>query len=174
MHEQGTLTVGSVISHTELALASTKAAAAATAIDELFSLLLLLLPDDEPDEDEDVGVEDAFEEGSVLTVVPPPPELSPNGDCCGGGIVGAACIMQSCQTRSGSRTAGELLMSVDDMLYWLPRSFEGDSGTVSGGFMSGLLLMSGWDDCCLLLFVVRSLLGAPRALDTAAVREAVG
>lgn len=78
MHEHGTLTLGSVISHTEFALASTRAAAAATAIDELFSLLLLL-PDDEPDED--VGVEDAFDEGSVLMVTPPPPAPSLRGDC---------------------------------------------------------------------------------------------
>lgn len=169
MQEQGTLTVGSVISHTELALASTRAAA--VTIDELFSLLLLL-PDEEPDDDEDVGVEDAFEEGSVLMVAPPPPTPSSKGDCWGGGIVGVACMMQSCQTRSGSRTAGELLMSADDMLFWLPRSFKGDSGTVSGGFMAGLLLASSGSGCCLLLFGVNSPLGAPSALETAAVSEA--
>lgn len=110
MHEQDTLTRGSVISHTELAFASIMAACAA--IDELFSLLLL--PDDD---DEEVGVEDAFEEGSVLMVTTPP--LSPtaeSGDCCGGGTVGVACMIQSCQTRSGMRTAGELLINAEDML----------------------------------------------------------
>lgn len=107
IHEHGTLTRGSVISHTELAFASTWAA-----IDELFSLLLL------PDDDEEVGVEDAFEEGSVLMATTPP--LSPtaeSGDCCGGGTVGVACIIQSCQTRSGMRTAGELLITAEDMLF---------------------------------------------------------
>lgn len=87
--------------------------------------------------------------------------------------MGAACIMQSCQTRSGSRMAGELLMIADDMLFWLPRSFGGDSGTVSGGFIIGLLLLGSEMGCRLLLLEVRSLLGAPSALDTAAVREAV-
>lgn len=112
MHEQDTLTRGSVISHTELAFASTRAACAAA---ELFSLLLLLPPPD----DEEVGVEDAFEEeGSVLMATTPP--LSPtaeSGDCCGGGTVGVARMMQSCQTRSGMRTAGELLISAEDMLF---------------------------------------------------------
>uniref|UniRef100_A0A8W7PYB3 Uncharacterized protein n=1 Tax=Anopheles coluzzii TaxID=1518534 RepID=A0A8W7PYB3_ANOCL len=38
--------------------------------------------------------------------------------------------MQSCQTRSGRMTAGDLLISADDMLSGLPRSFDGDSGTL--------------------------------------------
>lgn len=32
------------------------------------------------------------------------------------------------------------MICAEDMLFWLPRSFEGDSGTVNGGFMRGLLL----------------------------------
>uniref|UniRef100_A0A182VNI9 Uncharacterized protein n=1 Tax=Anopheles merus TaxID=30066 RepID=A0A182VNI9_ANOME len=46
--------------------------------------------------------------------------------------------MQSCQTRSGRMTAGDLLINADDMLSGLPRSFEGDSGTVSGGVIMDL------------------------------------
>uniref|UniRef100_A0A2M4CDP7 Putative secreted protein n=1 Tax=Anopheles marajoara TaxID=58244 RepID=A0A2M4CDP7_9DIPT len=56
----------------------------------------------------------------------------------GGASAPGACIMQSCQTRSGRMTAADLLISADDILYGLPRSFDGDSGTVSGGVIIDL------------------------------------
>lgn len=144
IQEQGTLAVGSEISQTEFALASTIAVEAAARDVVVFSLLLLLLllllpvPVDDVDEEE---VDDAFEEGSfgsVLGTMPPDSPITEFGDCCGVGSGGVARMMQSCQARSGKITAGEWLISADDILFWLPRSFEGDSGTVSGGFMSGL------------------------------------
>lgn len=89
----------------------------------------------------------------------------------GGGTVGGplvALIIQSCQARSGRSIAAEQLICVDDMLFWLPRSFEGDSGTVNGGFMSGLLLPVA---LLLVAVVVEDTRSAVNELDTATVRE---
>lgn len=162
MHEQDTFCVGSVISHTELAFAST--------------------PIEDDDVEDVVLSQGSF--GSDLIATPSEP-----GDCCGAETCGAvARIIQSCQARSGSRTAAEQLICAADMLLWLPRSFEGDSGTVNGGFISGrqllllllllpLLLLLLLPVPVLAVVVVVGLLpvedtrSAASELDTAAVRE---
>lgn len=91
-------------------------------------------------------------------------------------------IIQSCQARSGSNTAAEQLICAADMLFRLPRSFDGDSGTVNGGFMRGLLLLLLLLLPLLLLLLLLPLVvvgllpvedtrSAASELDTAAVRE---
>lgn len=152
IQQQDTFTVGSLISHTEVfPFASTPFAAP----DEFSSpppLLPLLLP--AWLEEEEVLVVPVLlpplllaSFGSVLIVTPLPgvdwlpllaaPELPFVADEA---VVvwEGACMMQSCQTRSGRMTAGDLLISADDILSGLPRSFEGDSGTVSGGVIMDL------------------------------------
>uniref|UniRef100_A0A2M3ZX33 Putative secreted peptide n=1 Tax=Anopheles braziliensis TaxID=58242 RepID=A0A2M3ZX33_9DIPT len=64
--------------------------------------------------------------------------VPPVGEAAATAAAPGACMMQSCQTRSGRMTAADLLISADDILYGLPRSFDGDSGTVSGGVIIDL------------------------------------
>lgn len=164
MQLQDSFCVGSVISHTEFELASTD------------------------DVDEDVVLSHAsFGSDLIVTPSDDPVVVVP---AAAWGTLGL--IIQSCQARSGSRTAAEQLICTEDMLFWLPRSFEGDSGTVNGGFMRGLLLPLALLLLLLLLLLLPLLLvllppppllvvvgllpvedtrSAASELDTAAVRE---